>query len=88
MTYVRYKPDKRCLVAYRLQLAGTEVDVYAKAYRADSRKLNKARERLRVRGPLGPGGVILDDVAVALASSSPTSTCTARAILGSISATF
>ena len=66
-TYVRYKPGTNCLVAYRLQVAGVETDVYAKAYRAGTRgKLRKARERLKVRASLGSGGVVLDDAVIAV----------------------
>ena len=66
VTYVRYRPERYCLVLYGLRVTGTEVDVYAKAHRVNSRKLSKSRERQKVRGPLGPGGVILDDLAVAV----------------------
>jgi aminoglycoside phosphotransferase (APT) family kinase protein len=63
--YVRYKPGTSCLVAYRLDVGGAEIEVYAKAVRSDDLvKLRKARYRLKVRGPLGPPGVILDDLAV------------------------
>jgi aminoglycoside phosphotransferase (APT) family kinase protein len=63
--YVRYKPGTSCLVAYRLDVGGAETDVYAKAVRSDDLvKLQKARYRLKVRGPLGPPGIILDDLAV------------------------
>ena len=66
VTYVRYRPERYCLVLYGLRVTGTEVDVYAKAHRVNSRKLSKSRERQKVRGPLGPGGVILDDLAIAV----------------------
>jgi hypothetical protein len=64
-TYVRYKSGANCLVAYRIELAGVEVDVHAKAHRPDAEdKLRKARERPARPGPLGPGRVILKDQAV------------------------
>ncbi|MFQ5592857.1 MAG: phosphotransferase family protein [Anaerolineae bacterium] len=65
--YVRYKPGTNCLVAYRLQVAGVETDVYAKAYRAGTRgKLRKAQERLTLHGCLGAGGVVLSDAVTAV----------------------
>lgn len=64
-TYVRYKPATSCLVAYQLQTANGGVNVYAKAYRANARgKLLKARHRVSVPGPLGPGRIILEHAAV------------------------
>ena len=64
-TYVRYKRGTSCLVAYRLQIDGDEIDVYAKAYRrGDGAKIGKARERLSGEGPLGPAGFVLDEAAV------------------------
>jgi aminoglycoside phosphotransferase (APT) family kinase protein len=67
VTYVRYKPGTSCLVAYRLQVAGAETDVYARAYRAGNRgKFEKARPWFKTSGLLGPGGVILDDAVIAV----------------------
>lgn len=61
--YVHYKPATTCLVAYRLRLADTELSIYAKAYGADAQvKLQKSRRLGRIRGPLGPGAVVLDDL--------------------------
>ena len=63
-TYVRYKPGTNCLVSYRMRVAGAseEIRLYAKVYGADApAKLEKARERPGVPGPLGPGRVALPD---------------------------
>jgi tRNA A-37 threonylcarbamoyl transferase component Bud32 len=65
--YVRYKPGTNCLVAYRLEVAGAETDVYAKAFRADARgKLRNAYNRLKAGSRLGPGGAVLDDAVTAV----------------------
>jgi hypothetical protein len=56
ITYVKYKPGTNCLVGYRLRVAGTVVDVYAKAYGANaSKKLQKAHEQPGQAGALGRG---------------------------------
>jgi len=63
--YVRYKPHTNCLVAYRLDVDGTEsqaVDVHAKVHRLDApEKLGKARQDAHVPGQLGPGRIVLED---------------------------
>ena len=46
VTYVKYKPGTNCLVSYRVEMGGTAIDVYAKAYRPDAQaQLAKAREQ-------------------------------------------
>ncbi|MBI3966348.1 MAG: phosphotransferase [Chloroflexi bacterium] len=68
--YLRYKPRTSCLVGYRLEVAGTAVDLYAKAYRPDAHdKLNKTKLRAGVPGPLGPGRLVLGDHALVLVVS-------------------
>ena len=37
LTYSRYKPGESCVVAYRLEVAGVTMDVYAKAHRNGAR---------------------------------------------------
>ncbi len=65
--YVRYKPGTNCLIAYRLQSDGMEIDVYAKAFRVDAfSKLRKMGEQFKAHTPLGTGGAILDDVLIAV----------------------
>ena len=67
VTYVRYKPGTNCLVAYRLDVAGAPVDVYAKANRPEAwDKLQKVRQQSSVPGPLGPGRIILPENAIAV----------------------
>lgn len=60
-TYVRYKRSTNCLVAYELEVAGTKVPIYAKAFGANSwNKLQKFRNRTSVPGSLGVGHLILE----------------------------
>lgn len=68
--YVRYKPGMNCLVAYQLEVAGAEVEVYAKAYRLDAEvKLRKSLGRSPFpEGPLGPGRILLEDYAAVVSS--------------------
>jgi len=48
--YVRYKPGMNCLVAYDLEVAGTQVAAYAKAYHSGARdQLAKAVARPAIR---------------------------------------
>jgi streptomycin 6-kinase len=66
-TYVRYKPGTSCLVKYEFGRAGGPTTIYAKGFRHDAHsKLEKGRMRVRVPGAWGFGGVVLDDVAVAV----------------------
>lgn len=65
--YVRYKPATSCLVAYRVLTGGGEHDVYARAHAPGAHdKLAKARTRADRASPLGPGGFVLDDEAIAV----------------------
>src|SRR5579859_8260301 len=63
MTYLKYRPRKRCLVGYRLQgVQGWELDVSATTYPAARRgKLALARERIQQAGPGGTGVMVLED---------------------------
>ncbi|MBE9190278.1 aminoglycoside phosphotransferase family protein [Gloeocapsopsis crepidinum LEGE 06123] len=66
-TYVRYKRGTNCLVAYELNVAGTKVPIYAKAFGANSwNKLQKFRNRTSVPGSLGIGRVILEAYGIAV----------------------
>ena len=64
ITYLRYKPRRSLLVAYRLRTQGREIHLYAKAHRADARaKLVKVREKLtEARGR----GLLLEDLYTAV----------------------
>ncbi len=62
-TYVRYKSKTNCLVAYRLEVAGAEIDVYAKAFPADVEFL-KTDQDPDIPGRLGPGRVALNNLAI------------------------
>ncbi len=64
-TYVRYKPKTNCLVAYRLEVAGTEIDVYAKAFPTKA-ELHKDDQYPPVPSRFGPGHVVLDELAIAV----------------------
>ena len=68
-TYVKYKPGTNCLAGYQLTVAGTVVDVYAKAYGVNaSKKLQKAHEQPGQSGALGPGRIPLDDCQVVVSA--------------------
>src|SRR2546425_3568560 len=65
ITYVRYKPQTYCRVAYRLNVAGADVDVDVRACRPeDLAQWREDRERVCVSGPLGPGRIVLADCAL------------------------
>lgn len=52
--YVHYKPARRCLVLYRIQVDGSELLAYADAYGPDAQvKLPKARELHNAASPFG-----------------------------------
>jgi hypothetical protein len=69
ITYVKYKPGTVCLVGYRLTVAGTVVDVYAKAYGADaSEKMQKALEQPGEPGALGRGRIPLEDYQIVVSA--------------------
>lgn len=54
--YLRYKPATSCLVAYRVELEGTEVAVHALAWQGqDESRFRKAESRRPAPGPLGAG---------------------------------
>ena len=64
-TYLRYKPATNCLAAYRADIAGSEIDLYAKAYRAeDAKKMYKAAGETSVGGPLGAGRTLLEKLRI------------------------
>lgn len=70
-TYLRYKPGTSCLAAYRIELAGTKLDLYAKAFRpAAWDKLRKGFDRPAVPAPhpldAGPGRILLPNLAIVL----------------------
>lgn len=66
-TYVRYKRGTNCLVAYEVNVAGTKVPIYAKAFGVNSRnKLQKYRNEISVPGSLGVGRLILEDCGIAV----------------------
>jgi aminoglycoside phosphotransferase (APT) family kinase protein len=62
-TYVRYKPQTSCLVAYRLQVDGEETLVYAiaPAERAQD-KLTKAVQGCEIGSALGPGCLTVESL--------------------------
>jgi streptomycin 6-kinase len=65
IAYIKYKPRTNCLVSYRLEVAGTEVQIYAKAQRSDAeKKFQKARQNSGVPGSLGAGRIVLEDLAI------------------------
>jgi Ser/Thr protein kinase RdoA (MazF antagonist) len=62
IAYVKYVPRTKCLVGYQLEVGGEAVQLHANAYPTDAaRRLEKARSRPSVSGPLGPGRIALDD---------------------------
>ncbi|MEN8207499.1 MAG: phosphotransferase [Pseudomonadota bacterium] len=65
--YVRYKPLTRCLVAYRIKTADTELVLYANAYGPDATvRLKKAHELHHTNGPHGPGVLVMESRATAV----------------------
>jgi energy-coupling factor transporter ATP-binding protein EcfA2/aminoglycoside phosphotransferase (APT) family kinase protein len=69
VTYVKYKPGTSCLVGYHLTVAGTVVNVYAKAYVVNAAgKLQKAHEKPGQPGALGRGRIPLDDCQVVVSA--------------------
>jgi streptomycin 6-kinase len=65
ITYVRYKPKHFCRIAYRLDLADTELDLDVRACRADElAQWLQSGEPVYVSGPLGQGRIVLKDPAV------------------------
>jgi aminoglycoside phosphotransferase len=65
--YTRYKPGRSCLVAYDVRLPQAQIWVTACAYSIRGvSKLQKIKQGLAVSGPLGLGGVVLDELAIAI----------------------
>ncbi len=65
VTYIRYKPSTNCLVAYKLNIAGKTIYIYAKAHGSNAViKLKKASERRSVPGPFGTGITFFDDIGI------------------------
>ncbi|HEX8229934.1 MAG TPA: phosphotransferase [Chloroflexia bacterium] len=63
--YVRYKPGMNCLVAYKVQLPGGQIDIYAKAHGAGAADpLREAVEQPGIPGPLGPGRLAMKDLGI------------------------
>jgi len=68
ITYARYKPQNHCRLAYRLDLAGAELDADVRACRQDDlASWLEDHKKSGTAGPLGPGHlvhVVLEDCAV------------------------
>src|SRR5437867_9989481 len=65
ITYRRYKPQNFCRVAYRLDVAGAELDLDVRACRPeDLASWLGERDSLRVTGPLGQGRIVFEDRAI------------------------
>jgi hypothetical protein len=65
--YVRYKPGDSALVAYELDTGAGTVPAYARAQRRnDLAKLAKVRRRARTPSRLGPGGVLIPHLGIAV----------------------
>jgi Phosphotransferase enzyme family len=68
VTYVKYVPGQKCLVGYQLNVGDTQVGVHATAYPpAARRELDKPRNRIGVPGALGPGRLVVQDLALTIA---------------------
>lgn len=65
-TYVRYKKGTNCIVAYELDVTKTKLQVYAKAFSANSYKKLQKFKRLDTPGELGVGCIILEDYGIAV----------------------
>lgn len=65
LRYLRYKPAQNCLAAFTLNVAGTEVECHAKAYRhCDITKLENAEARPASVGSLGAGRFVWPRVGI------------------------
>jgi aminoglycoside phosphotransferase (APT) family kinase protein len=65
--YVRYKYRTSCLVAYALELAGTPMSLYVKAYQSEGQiKLAHIRNRSSRPGKFGSGHFVVDQLALAI----------------------
>src|SRR5712691_11423600 len=62
ITSVKYRAGLKCLVGYQLDVAGSTVELYAKARRLDAHgRVPGPRRKLNPAGPLGPGQIVLED---------------------------
>lgn len=65
--YVRYKPGDSVLVAYELDTGAGTLSAYARAQRPDDHaKLAKVRRRARTPSELGPGGLLIPELGIAV----------------------
>lgn len=65
--YLRYKPATSCLARCRIEVAGSNVELGVKACRRDAHeKLQKAVAHPGANGPLGPGRVVLPELALVI----------------------
>src|SRR5437867_10496317 len=65
ITYQRYKPQNFCRIAYRLDVAGAELDLDVRACRPDDlAQWLEDGEPANVSGPLGSGRIVLKDCSV------------------------
>lgn len=63
--YVRYKPGMNCLVAYKVELPGGQIDVYAKGHGAGAADpLREAVGQPGIPGPLGRGRIAMHDLGI------------------------
>lgn len=69
VVYLKYKPRTNCLAAYKIEVGGREVDVYAKTFGPDADvKIHNALKRKRKADPsLGAGRVVLAERAISAA---------------------
>ena len=67
ITYARYKPEVFCRVAYRLDVAGSELNVDVRACRPEdlARWVEEGAPAI-VAGPLGPGRIVLEQCAAVI----------------------
>jgi streptomycin 6-kinase len=67
ITYARYKPKSFCRVAYRLDVAGSELNVEVRACRPeDLARCVEEGASANVAGPLGPGRIVLPHCAAVI----------------------
>lgn len=67
ITYVKYKPGTSLLAAYQVQVATGPLWLYAIAYAEDEvEKVRKAARAQEVRTAIGPGGVVLEALALVI----------------------
>lgn len=68
VVYLKYKPGTNCLAAYKVEVGGREVDVYAKTFGPDADvKIQNAIKRKEKAGSLGAGRIVLEDRAISVA---------------------